>query len=93
MYKRYDFYTHQLERAQSLIKDEDARKAVDYRYIKGYFYKETLLYFLRSLSDSTIRRKLVEGTESMANTLKLMVFFEASPQHRGIRLCGANRLE
>nr|WP_261779839.1 hypothetical protein [Paenibacillus xylanexedens] len=39
VYKRYNFYTRQLERAQRLIKDEDARKAVDYRYIQGCSYK------------------------------------------------------
>ncbi len=35
-----------------------------------------LLFFRRSLSDSTIQRKISDGTESMANTLKLMGFFE-----------------
>ncbi|KAF6561967.1 hypothetical protein G9G63_20150 [Paenibacillus sp. EKM202P] len=76
VYSRYDFYTRQLRRAHGLIKDDDARKAIEYRYIQGYTYKETLLFFRRSLSDSTIRRKLGEGTESMANTLKLMGFFD-----------------
>ncbi|MGR6127868.1 hypothetical protein [Paenibacillus sp. SER-28] len=76
VYSRYDFYTRQLRRAHGLIKDDDARKAIEYRYIQGYTYKETLLFFRRSLSDSTIRRKLGEGTESMANTLKLMGYFE-----------------
>jgi hypothetical protein len=71
VYQRYQFYTHQLQRAFSLIQDDDERKAVDYRYMQGYSYKETLL-----LSDSTIRRKISEGTESIANTLKLMGFFE-----------------
>lgn len=76
VYKRYDFYTHQLERAQRLIKDEEARKAVDYRYIQGYSRKETILFFRRALSDSTIKRKIDEGLESVANTLKLIGFFE-----------------
>ncbi|RPE10722.1 hypothetical protein EG487_02445 [Paenibacillus polymyxa] len=76
VYSRYNFYTRQLRRAHGLIKDDDARKAIEYRYIQGYTYKETLLFFRRSLSDSTIRRKLGEGTESMANTLKLMGYFE-----------------
>ncbi|GAA0853537.1 hypothetical protein [Paenibacillus sp. Cedars] len=76
VYQRYQFYTHQLRRAFSLIQDEDARKAVDYRYMQGYSYKETLLFFRHGLSDSTIRRKIAEGTESMANTLKLMGFFD-----------------
>ncbi|WP_245838132.1 hypothetical protein MHI48_20320 [Paenibacillus sp. FSL H7-0942] len=76
MYKRYDFYTQQLERAQRLIKDEEACKAVDYRYIQGYSHKETILFFRRALSDSTIKRKIDEGLESVSNTLKLIGFFE-----------------
>ncbi|WP_339299109.1 hypothetical protein MKY92_03140 [Paenibacillus sp. FSL R5-0623] len=76
VYKRYQFYMHQLERAQRLIKDEEARKAVEYRFIQGYSYKETLLFFRHGLSSSTVRRKLLEGSESIANTLKLIGFFE-----------------
>jgi hypothetical protein len=44
--------------------------------MQGYSYKETLLFFRHGLSDSTIRWKISEGTESMANNLKLMGFFE-----------------
>ncbi|UNK17590.1 hypothetical protein MNQ98_24530 [Paenibacillus sp. N3/727] len=44
--------------------------------MQGYSYKETILFFRHGLSDSTIRRKLTEGTESTANSLKLMGFFE-----------------
>ncbi|WP_456289707.1 hypothetical protein M1D70_09300 [Paenibacillus sp. AK002] len=76
VYQQYKFYTQQLQRAFGLIQDDDERKAVDYRYMQGYSYKETLLFFRHGLSDSTIRRKIAEGTESMANTLKLMGFFE-----------------
>lgn len=76
VYQRYRFYTQLLERAFGLIQDDEAKKAVDYRYLQGYSYKETLLFFRHGLSDSTIRRKIFEGTESMANTLKLMGFFQ-----------------
>ncbi|MFK4171102.1 hypothetical protein ACI2LM_33200 [Paenibacillus lautus] len=76
VYKQYKFYTQQLQRAVGLIQDDDERKAVNYRYMQGYSYKETLLFFRHGLSGSTIRRKIAEGTESMANTLKLMGFFE-----------------
>lgn len=76
VYQQYQFYTQQLQRAWALIQDEDEKKAIDYRYLQGYSYTETLLFFRRSLSDSTIRRKIAEGAESMANTLKLMGFFE-----------------
>lgn len=76
VYQRYQFYTQQLRRAWALILDDDQKRAVDYRYIQGYSYKETLLFFRRSLSDSTIRRNIADGVESMANTLKLIGFFE-----------------
>lgn len=76
VYQRYQFYTQQLERAYTLIQDPDAKRAIDYRYIQGYSNKETLLFFRHGLSESTIRRKILEGTESMASTLKLMGFFE-----------------
>lgn len=76
VYEQYSFYTHQLQRAAALIQDDDACKAVRYRYIEGHSFKETILFFRNSMSDSTIRRKLTEGTESIANTLKLFGFFE-----------------
>lgn len=76
VYKRYQFYTHQLERAYRLIKDEETRKAVEYRYIQGYSRKETILFFRYVFSDSTIKRKIADGVISVANTLKLMGFFE-----------------
>ncbi|MNW37049.1 hypothetical protein D3C74_140800 [compost metagenome] len=76
VYQQYRFYTQQLRRAWGLIQDQEAKQAVDFRYIQGYSYKETLLFFRRSLSDSTIRRKIGEGMESVAESLKIMGFFE-----------------
>lgn len=76
VYQQYKFYTQQLWRAYTLIRDADAKKAIDYRYIQGYSYKETNLFFRYGLSESTIRRKLLEGIISIANTLKLMGFFD-----------------
>ncbi len=76
VYKQYQFYTKQLLRAWTLIQDPEAKQAVDYRYIQGHSFKETILFFRHGISESTIRRKLVEGIEVMANTLLLMGFFE-----------------
>ncbi|GGH17206.1 hypothetical protein [Paenibacillus segetis] len=76
VYQQYKFYTDQLRRAWALIQDVDEKRANEYRYIQGYSPKETLLFFRRSMSDSTIRRKIDDGIESMANSLKLMGFFE-----------------
>lgn len=76
VYEQYKFYTSQLQRAVALIQDEEAVRAIRYRYMEGYSFKETVLFFKNSMSDSTVRRKLAEGTESIANTLKLLGFFE-----------------
>lgn len=45
VYQQYQFYTHQLRRAISLIQDDDERKAIDYRYMQGYSYKERYFSF------------------------------------------------
>jgi len=76
VYQQYSFYTYQLRRAATLIQEEEARKAIEFRYMQGHSFTETVLFFRRSMSDSTIRRRLAEGTESIANTLKLLGFFE-----------------
>lgn len=76
VYKQYDFYTHQLYRSWALIQDMEVRQAIEYRYIKGHSYKEAVLFFRHKLSDSTIRRKISEGIKAVANSLKLMGFFE-----------------
>ncbi|WP_410770996.1 hypothetical protein [Fontibacillus sp. BL9] len=76
VYQQYKFYTQQLRRAWGLILDFEEKRAIDYRYIQGYSRKETLLFFRHSMSDSTIRRKIDDGVVSIANTLKLIGFFE-----------------
>ncbi|MFD0868787.1 hypothetical protein [Paenibacillus residui] len=76
VYEQYCFYTSMLQRAAGLIQDEDAKKAVEYRFFQGYSRKETILFFRRGLSDSTIDRRIDEGILSIANTLKLLGFFE-----------------
>ncbi|GIO33662.1 hypothetical protein J2TS6_48030 [Paenibacillus albilobatus] len=43
VYQQYKYYTRQLWRAWALIQDEDEKKAIGYRYIQGYSYKETLV--------------------------------------------------
>ncbi|RJX40894.1 hypothetical protein D3P09_02410 [Paenibacillus pinisoli] len=76
VYEQYKLYTRQLQRAAALIQDEETRQAVELRYMKGLSYKETILFFKHGLSRSTVRRKLLEGARSIADTLKLMGFFD-----------------
>src|SRR5690606_20592454 len=77
VYEQYCYYTRQLKRAHALIQDPDERETIEYRYMKYHTFKETALYFRRTIGDaSTVRRKINKGIESMANTLKLLGFFE-----------------
>lgn len=72
VYEQYRLYTSTIQRAVGLIQDVDARRAIQHRYIEGHSFKETVMFFRHGMSDSTIRRKLIEGIKSIANTLKLM---------------------
>ncbi|MDH6370568.1 hypothetical protein M2444_002348 [Paenibacillus sp. PastF-3] len=76
VYEQYQLYTSTIHRAILLIQDDEAKQAVIHRYLEGHSFKETILFFRHGLSDSTIRRKLSEGIESIANTLKLMGIIE-----------------
>lgn len=76
VYEQYQLYTGVLGRAAKLIQDAEAKQAVQYRYLEGHSFKETILFFRHGFSDSTIRRKLGEGISTIANTLKLLGFFE-----------------
>lgn len=77
VYKQYCFYTSMLRRGVRLIKDEYAKKAIEYRFIDGYTRGETVSMLRRQgISDSTVDRRIDEGVNSIANTLKLLGFFE-----------------
>lgn len=71
IYHEYKTITRTVERAHRLIMDEQERLAVQYRYLEGLSYKESLMFFKRSMSERTFDRRLFAGVESMANTLKL----------------------
>lgn len=60
-----------IERAVSMIRDEESRQAVTLRYLKGHSYSETLYYMRRGEKSSTLDRRLGDGVCSVANTLKM----------------------
>ncbi|GKS14769.1 hypothetical protein YDYSY3_57690 [Paenibacillus chitinolyticus] len=77
VYEQYKFYTRSIFRAYGLIRDPEAKRAIERRFIDGYSYSETMQFFQRSAySESTVKRKIAEGTAKIANTLKLWGFFE-----------------
>ncbi|WP_438448185.1 hypothetical protein [Gorillibacterium sp. sgz5001074] len=59
-----------VEKAVSLIQDDDVKRIIDRRYIKGSRWKDTVMYF-SSYHESTVVRKLNKGIGSVAETLKL----------------------
>jgi len=61
-----------IEMAHRLILDDEVKRIIEFRYLKGNTYKATILYFQSIMSDRTIDRKLDEGIESIANTVKLL---------------------
>ena len=63
--------TQSIERAVRLILDHEVRQIIEMRYIKGERHKVTVLYF-GSMHPATVDRKINEGIESVANTLKLI---------------------
>lgn len=76
VYRQYKFRTNMLQRAFRTITDEEVKKAIDYRYIQGFTRKETILFFRRGLSNSTIDRRIEDGVIAIADNLKLWGFFE-----------------
>lgn len=66
-----DMVKKTIERAVGLILDPDARQVVHLRYIKGYSYRETMLFMNRGVKSATLDRRLSTGIASVANTLKM----------------------
>lgn len=59
-----------IERAITIILDDEVRRIIEFRYVKGNSHKLTRSYFSGSgVSTSTIDRKIVEGLTSIANSL------------------------
>ncbi|MFD2334674.1 hypothetical protein ACFSR7_35980 [Cohnella sp. GCM10020058] len=60
-----------IESAVRLILDPDVRQIIETRYIKGERHKITIMRF-SNYHEVTVGRKLNEGIESVANSLKLL---------------------
>ncbi|MFS1511869.1 hypothetical protein VQL36_05455 [Chengkuizengella sp. SCS-71B] len=71
IYLEYKILTEAIERAVALIIDEEERKAMYYRHMRGYSYKEAMNFMPYSVSSKTFDRRLTEGLVSVTNTLKL----------------------
>lgn len=76
VYEQYRLYTNMLTRAHGLILVDDIKKAVRFRYLEGHSLKETCLFFGYDERSSTIRGWIDVGIVTIANSLKLLGFFE-----------------
>ncbi len=77
VYEQYRIRTTSISRAVGLIIDDEVKQVVECRFFAGYSFKGTVLRNGGPTRESTIRRQLSDGVTSVANTLKLMGFFEA----------------
>lgn len=76
VYEQYRLRTNMMIRAHGLILVDDIKKAVRFRYFEGYSLKETCLFFGYDEKSSTIRGWIDAGIVTIANSLKLLGFFE-----------------
>jgi len=73
--------TRNIERAVNLILDEETRRIMEYRFLKGYNHKTTVLHFRSIMGDRTVDRKIIDGIEAVADTLKLWGYL--TPENDG----------
>jgi hypothetical protein len=70
--RAYNAYLNDIERIETavgLITESDVRRIIEKRYIHGLRNKDTVIYF-GNMVPSTVNRKINEGIESVANSLK-----------------------
>lgn len=76
IYGQYKLFTVMILRAHNQILDDEVKEAIDIRFLQGYSRKETIMFMRRGVAHSTVDRRIDEGIQTIANTLKLMGFFE-----------------
>ncbi|WP_090573187.1 hypothetical protein [Paenibacillus sp. OV219] len=70
LYKAYKYQTGIIERAVNLITDDEIKRIIEIRYLKGQPHHVTIARF-ELWHPSTVDRKINKGIESVANTLLL----------------------
>lgn len=69
-YKYAKAFSARLERAVSLIQDDEARRIIEARYINGEPYKIVVSRFSAMMHPDTVNEKLKKGIVTVANTIK-----------------------
>ncbi|MWC26648.1 hypothetical protein [Paenibacillus sp. MMS18-CY102] len=70
IYNAYKLKLHRTDRAIRLIADDDIRRMIEFRYIKGQSHSVTIGRF-NLWHRSTVDRKINRGIEAVANTLSM----------------------
>ncbi|MBW7452459.1 hypothetical protein ACFOLF_12320 [Paenibacillus sepulcri] len=70
IFKDFEIKVRLIEQAVNIIQDEEIKRIVTFRFIRGKRYKDTVIFF-GIMSNRTVDRKIIEGIVSVANTLKL----------------------
>lgn len=72
-------YTQEIDKAFDLILDDEVRRILEHRYIKGRKYSTTIdLFYSDRLSERTIDRRIDKGVTHVAEILKLAGLLHAS---------------
>ncbi|KAF6618278.1 MULTISPECIES: hypothetical protein [Paenibacillus] len=72
VYQEWSKLITELDMAINLILDDEVKKIIEHRFIKGRKYKFTVIQFQNhGMSVNTIDRRIDEGVKSIAETLKL----------------------
>lgn len=61
-----------IDQAVNLILDDEIRRIIEFRFLKGMQHKVTILHYNGMMHPSTVDRKIAKGIESVANTLKII---------------------
>ncbi|WP_025684555.1 hypothetical protein [Paenibacillus maysiensis] len=69
--EEYKRKTEAVEMAVSLIMDDNVRRVIEFRFIRGNTRWGTVKRF-ESITDRSVDRRIVRGIESVAETLKLV---------------------
>ncbi|ETT58198.1 hypothetical protein C172_27663 [Paenibacillus sp. FSL H8-457] len=70
IYEDWKFKTENIERAIRVIVDMELRAMMEYRFMKGNPRKAAVIRWNR-IHERTFDRRIVDGVESVASTLKL----------------------
>ncbi|BFH10679.1 hypothetical protein J6TS7_31740 [Paenibacillus dendritiformis] len=71
IYQRDKRLVDNITLAFNLIQDEEVKRIIEHRFFKLRRYKNTSIHFRSIMSERTIDRRIDEGIQSIADSLKL----------------------